>query len=516
MKENSRTENSIKNSSTAVIAQICSVALSFVVRTVFIRFLGNSYLGINGLFSNVLSLLSFAELGFGTAIVYVMYKPIAKKDEKAVSAFINFYGKIYRGIGCFIMIAGVALIPFLGELIGDTSQIPAELPSINVIYMLYVVNSASSYFFNYKRSLVTASQNGYIDSINQLQFNIVRNILQIAVLVFFRSFLLYLIIQILCTLIGNVSISLKADKLFPYLKVNRNEKLSKETIRNILKNVMAMACHKLGSVIVSGTDNILITKYVGLVATGQYSNYVLLTTTVKTFYLQIVNPLTASVGNLIATENIEKCYDLFRKILFLNAYIAVFCATCLIGLSNPFIYLFWGHNSSLPMTTVYVIMIIFYINCIRKTAEMYIDTVGLFWQIKWKSVIEAIINLVVSIFCAGQLKMGITGVLIGTLVSNVTTNLWWEPFVVYKYFFKKSLYLYFIDYVKYLAAFIVSVVIVLVTNNYFDMSFAGFIIKAVVAVIVPNLIMILFFGKTQEFGFFLNLAKRIGTKIIRR
>lgn len=516
MKEKNRTENSIKNSSTAVIAQICSVMLSFIVRTVFIRFLGNSYLGINGLFSNVLSLLSFAELGFGTAIVYAMYKPIAEKDEKAVSAFMNFYGKIYRGIGCFILIAGAALIPFLGEFIGDTSQIPTDLPSINVIYMLYVVNSASSYFFNYKRSLVTASQNGYIDSINQLQFNIARNILQIAVLVLFRSFLLYLIIQILCTLLGNVFISLKADKLFPYLKDNKNEKLSHEAIRNILKNVMAMACHKLGSVIVSGTDNILITKYVGLVATGQYSNYVLLTTTVRTFYLQIINPLTASVGNLIATENREKCYDLFRKILFLNSYIAVFCATCLLGLSNSFIYLFWGHDSILPMTTVYLIMLVFYINCIRKSAEMYIDTVGLFWQIKWKSVIEAIINLVVSIFCAAQLKMGITGVLIGTLVSDVATNLWWEPFVVYKYFFEKPLYLYFIDYVRYFVAFIVSVGIVFAANNIVAISFTGFIIKAVVAAIVPNLVMILFFGRTKEFEYFLNLAKKIGSKIVRR
>lgn len=516
MQGKNRTENSIKNSSMAMFAQVCSVILSFIVRTVFIYFLGNSYLGINGLFSNVLSLLSFAELGFGTAIVYAMYKPIAEKDEKNISAFMNFYGKVYRAIGWFILIAGMALIPFLDNLIGGTSQLPSDLPPISLIYMLYVANSASSYFFNYKRSLVIASQNGYLDSINQLQFNIARNILQTIVLVLFRSFLLYLIIQIICTVLSNISISIKADKLFPYLRSNRKEKLSPKTVKNIMKNVMAMSCHKIGSVIVSGTDNILITRYVGLIATGQYSNYVLLTTTVKTFYLQIINPLTASIGNLIATENKEKCYDLFRKILFLNSYIAVFCSTCLLGLSNPFIYLFWGQDSVLPMTSVFLIMIVFYINCIRKSAEMYIDTVGLFWQIKWKSIIEAIINLVVSIFCAANLKMGIAGVIFGTLVSDVATNFWWEPYVVFKYFFNKPLHLYFVDYAKYTIAFIVSILVVLSVNGMWGMTFADFVIKTVIAILTPNLVMIIFFSRTHEFEYFFDLTKKVAKKIIHK
>lgn len=502
-----RTENSIRNSSVAIIGQLISVISSFAVRTVFIKFLGNSYLGINGLFSNILSLLSFAELGFGTAIVYAMYKPIAEDDEKQISAFMNFYAKIYRGIGCFIMLGGLLLIPFLDFFIGDTSQLPVGLPPISIVYILYLINTSLSYFFNYKRSIITASQNGYLDSINQLCFTLLRNVLQLGVLIAFQSFILYVVVQIVCTFLGNFFISLKADKLYPYLKKNKKEKLNANTVKSILKNVLAMACHKLGSVIVSGTDNILITQYVGLIATGQYSNYVLLTSTVRTFYLQLLNPITASIGNLIATESVDKSYKLFKKILFANSYIAIFCSICLISLANPFISLFWGEDSAFPFSLVLLIVMVFYINCIRQTAEMYIDTTGLFWQIKWKSIIEGIINFVVSIILAGPMKLGIAGVVLGTLISNVATNLWWEPYVVYHYYFKKPLYLYFIDYVKYFGVFVVAMVITLFVESGFENNFGFFIIRCAVSIIIPNLVLFGVFFRSDELRYYIQVLR---------
>ena len=390
---NNRTQKSIRNTVIALSSQAFSIILSFVVRTVFIKKLGNSYLGINGLFTNVLSILSFAELGFGTAIIYAMYKPLALNDKRKITAYMNFYAIIYRCVGIFILIIGCCMIPFLDFLLGDLSQIPAELPSIEFIYFLYLINSSGSYFFNYKRSIIIASQNGYLDSLNQLIFTIIRNIFQILILIYFKSFVGYLSIQICITFLSNIMISYKASKIFPYLKIYKKERLNKNEIKKIIKNVIAMACHKFGSVIISGTDNILITKYVGLIATGQYSNYVLLKNTIRTVYLQILDPITASVGNLIATEDVERGYDLYRKILFLNSYIAIFCTTCLVILSNMFIQLFWGSESIMLEMVVICIMINFYINCIRKTSQIYIDTIGLFWQIKWKSIIEAVINL---------------------------------------------------------------------------------------------------------------------------
>ena len=514
--KNNRTGKSLRNSIVSLITQIMSVLISFVVRTIFIKYLGTSYLGINGLFSNILSLLSFAELGFGTAIIYAMYTPLAENNEKKISAYMNLYATIYRVIGCFILIIGTILIPFLSFFIGDMSQIPKDLPPIWIIYMLYLINSASSYFFNYKRSIIIASQNGYIDSINQMGFILLRNLLQIVVLIKFRSFVLYLIVQIISTIAGNIAISLKADKLFPYMKEYRKEKVEKKEIKIIEKNVLAMACHKFGAVIVSGTDNILITKFDGIAITGQYSNYELLKNTIRTVYLQILDPITASVGNMIATENKEKTYKLFERIFFINAYIAIIFTTCLINLSSPFVQIFWGKECVIDKIVVFIIMLNFYINCLRKTSQIYIDTTGLFWQIKWKSIIEAIINLLASIILGYYLRMGILGVLVGTLISNVTTNLWWEPYVVYKEYFERSLLLYFKEYFKFFVVLILSNIILLIIRNFLSINIFNFILLGMATLIVPNILIYFLYNSNVNYKYYRDLIKNILIKMIKK
>lgn len=509
-----RIKKTIRNSATALAGQMLNVLLNFIVRTVFIKTLGNSYLGINGLFSSILSLLSFAELGFGTAIVYALYKPLAEYDERCVSALMNFYEKVYKAIGVFILFAGLLITPFLTNIIGDVSQLPDDLPPIQYIYILYLINTASTYFFNYKRSLVIASQNGYIDTLNQLIFNFGKNLVQIITLLSLHSFVIYLFVQIIFTLAGNIAISHKADTLFPYLKENRKEKIGREDVRAICKNVLAMACHKLGSVIVSGTDSILITRFVGIASTGIYSNYMLITSTVRTIYLQVLSPITASLGNYIARESQDASYVYFRRILFMNAYIAVFCTVCLVGLSNPFIEIIWGKESLFPLELVMLIMTNFYLNCMRVTSEIYIDTIGLFWQIKWKSLIEAIVNLASSIFFGLTLDKGIYGVVLGTICSNILTNLWWEPYVVYKYYFRKGLHLYFIEYGKYLLMLIISIACVQAIDFRIDKTVGGFILRCIIFFAIPHAIFFFFFHKTDEYRYFIQIGK--GTMMNRK
>ena len=509
----SRTENSMRNTAVALLGQLSTIVLSFVTRTIFINSLGASYLGINGLFTNILSVLSFAELGFGTAIVYALYKPLAEKNEKKISALMNFYAKIYRTIGIFIFVAGTCLIPKLEFFIGDTSEIPSELPPLWIVYILYLLNSSVSYFFNYKRSLVTASQNGHIDSLNTLAFNVLRNVLQIVVLLCWHAFIPYLVIQIVCTLLGNIFISIKADKLFPYLKVYRKEKLDGGSVRTIIKNVMAMACHKLGSVIVSGTDNILISKFVGVLATGYYSNYTLLTSTVRTFYIQLFSPITASVGNYVAEKNKEETYVFFEKLFFVNAYIAIFCASCLATLVNPFIQILWGEKYVFNALIVAFIMLNFFLTCMRQTTCMFIDTNGLFWQVKWKSVIEAAVNLVASIFLAKVLHLGILGIIVGTTISTVCTNVWWEPYVVYKYAFSHKLVDYFIIYTKYAITGLLSVMITLLIESVLPNSVVFFIMRCLISAVIPNIIMFILFRKTSEYRYVIELADQIIKKL---
>lgn len=512
----SRTLNSIRNTIVAIVGQLASVVLSFIVRTIFIDCLGASYLGINGLFTNILSVLSFAELGFGTAIVYALYKPLAVSDEKKVAALMNFYAKIYRFIGLFILVAGACLIPNLSFFIGDTSEIPADLPPLWAIYILYLLNSSISYFFNYKRTLVTASQNGHIDSLNTLTFTVLRNILQVIILMIWHAFIPYLVIQIACTFLGNVFISIKADKLFPYLRVYKKENLSKSEVHTIVKNVAAMACHKLGSVIVSGTDNILISKFVGVVATGYYSNYTLLTSTIRTFYVQLFSPITASVGNFVAEKSREESFVFFKKLLFINAYIAVFCTSCLATLINPFIETLWGAEYVFSADIVAFIILNFYLTCMRQTACIYIDTNGLFWQVKWKSVFEALINLVASIVLAGSLNMGILGVIVGTSISTLATNFWWEPFVVFKYALKKNPMVYFGRYLGYSLTALASIIMTLLLEFELPSGIVAFFLRCIISAIIPNLLMILIYRRTAEWKYVKSIAMRILGKFIKK
>lgn len=505
----SRTNNSIRNSAYAFLVQALTVILNFAIRTVFIKTLSVSYLGLNGLFTNILTVLSFAELGFGTAIVYAMYKPIAQNDTKKISAYMNYFAKVYSFVGMTILFVGLVLIPNLEFFINDTSEIPIDAPPLWVIYVLFLLNSAASYFFNYKRSLVVATQNGYIDSRNQLAFNLAKSILQLVILVTWKSYIGYLVIQIVCSVLSNIFISIKADKLFPYLREHQKEQLSKEEKKSLKKNVLAMSFHKLGAVVVSGVDNILISKFVGIFAMGCYSNYTLLSTTVRTFFIQILSPVTASVGNYVAEKSADECSEFFDKLLFINAYAAVFCTSCLYSLSNEFISLFWGEEYLLAAITVAVFFANFFVDRMRQTSQIFIDTTGLFCPIKWKSFVESIINIVVSCFFLLVCKLGILGIIAGTLTSNLLTNFWWEPYVVYKYSFNKPLYRYFIKYAPYTVALVVSIYVSTALNSFLPTGIFGFICKTCVSFIIPNAIMMLFFFRTAEFRYVARIIIRI-------
>ena len=485
MKENNRIYKSIRNSTYAILGQIITIALNFISRTIFIHTLGAIYLGINGLFTNILSVLSFAELGFSTAIIYEMYAPLANNDKKRVASLMNFYSKVYKYIGSSIFIIGIFLIPYLHFFIKDPSIIPANLPPLWIIFLLFLLNTSASYFFSYKRSIIVASQNSYIDSINQMEFNIIRNILQISVLFFFKSFVSFLIIQLVCTFLSNVFISIKANKLYPYLRNKKKEKINYETLHNIKKNVFAMAFNKLGGVAVSGVNNLMIAKFVGIVAVGYYSNYLLIINTIKTIFVQFFIPITASIGNFVVTKTKEESHILFLKLLFINAYIAIFLSICLSTLINSFIIIFWGKDFVFSTTLTLLIIFNFYIDRIRQSSQIFIDVI--------------------------KFNMEIEGVIIGTLLNNILINLWWEGYIIYKYIFKKRVLKYLLLHIKYILVLIFCYICTSSISSLIPNSIIGFFLKTLISIVIPNIIMITIFYHTKEFQYFKDILSKIIT-----
>lgn len=506
MKENSRTQNSIKNSIVSVISQVFIILISFIGRTFFIKFLGSEYLGINGLFTDILSILSFAELGVGTAIIYSLYKPISDKDEKKISAYVNLYATTYRIIGFIILIIGIMIIPFLPYLIKDFEQYTTI--NIRLIYILFLLNSSMTYFYSYKRSLIVANQKKYIDSINRIVCLVFLNIVQIFILYITKNYILYLCIQILFSILENVSITIIANKLYPFINNYKKERLNNNEKKELIKNVKSLVLHKIGSTLVSNTDNLLISAYIGLNIVGIYSNYSMIITAIKTVLNQMFASITASVGNLNVEENNEKSYNIFSLILFTNFWIVCIITTLIIAVLNDFIIIWLGEEYLLSLPILIAIVINFFLYEMRQTLFIYKNTYGLFQYDRYVPIIEAIINLVVSIVF---LRIwGIMGIFIGTIISTLTTCFWVEPYFLYKKKFNKNLMKYFKQYFMYV---VITIVIIIITTGIGNSivpqhNIFLFILKAVICFIIPNLILIIIFHKTKELKYYINIIKK--------
>lgn len=502
-----RTKKSLINLITAFIGQIFGVIISFIVRMVFVKYLSSEYLGINGLFTNILTMLSLVELGVGSAMTYSLYKPLAENNKEKTKSLMSLYKKAYNIIGIIVLVLGIGFTPFYKCLI---SEVP-NIPNLNIIYILFVINTGVSYFYSYKRSLIICDQKKYITTIYRYGFYFLYNLAQIIVLVLTKNYILYLICQVISTILENIAISIKADKLYPYLKEKDIKPLEKEEYIKIKKNVFAMMFHKIGGMVVNSTDNIILSRFVSLVSVGLYSNYYMVINGLEIITNQIFDAIVASVGNLGVSESKEKIKSVFNKVFFMNFWIFSFCSICLVTVFNDFIQIWLGQEYVFEFSVVVIIVIAFYLKGMRKTVLTFKDATGNFYHDRYKPIIESIINIIVSIILAK--KMGVAGVFLGTIISTVTTSLWIEPYVLYKHVFKEKVFSYFIKLTVYTI-----ITIVVCSFTYWlslfvtQVSILGILFKLIICLIVPNIIYIILFNKTEEFNYFKNLVKRIFNK----
>lgn len=510
MKNESRVHNSIRNAIVGILSQCITIILNFITRSIFIKFLGIEYLGVNGLFTNILTILSLAELGVGGAMVYSMYKPLADNDEKTLQGLMNLYAKAYRGIAIFITIIGFILTPYLHIFIKDNS----DINNISLIYLLFLINTVASYLFAYKRSILSADQKEYIVSACRYKVGFVKCILQISFLYITRNFTVYLIIQILCTVLENCFISYKANKMYPYLKNKDKVKIDKEITNGIFTNIKALMIYKICSVMLDGTDSIIISTFVGVSWVGLLSNYTLIIGSVSMIVTQLLNALTASIGNLVAKEDGEKQEFIFNVLLFISFWIYSFGSICLFVLLNPFIELWIGKEYFLSVTTIGVIVLNFYIYGMQSAVWTYRSTMGLFVYGKWRPLISGIINIAVSVILAKWI--GLIGVLLGTTITRIITNVWYDPLVIFKHGFRKSVIPYYIKYMNYFIVLIKTTIITLIINRFIIGSgIITFIARMIICAMVPNILMVLIYFKKDEFKYLCNIIRNYISSIIK-
>lgn len=505
----SRTEATIKNSVVSLIIQWGTLLLNFVSRTVLIKTLGEQYLGINGLFGNILSMLSLTELGIGTTITYWLYEPMAKNDEQKLSVLVSVYSKIYNIIGVIILVVGISLAPFLDLFMKETP----DIPNITLIYILYVVHMAMSYFVVHKSTLISVAQKNYV--VNTIKFivSIATIIIQILILLFFKNYIIYYMCSIISVLLGNIIVSVKADEMFPFLKKRVKGQLTISEKKEMKKDIVAIFSHNIGTFVLNGTDNLIISKLIGVIEVGLYSNYTMILHAIQKFLDMIFGALTSGIGNLINAETKEKSYDVFKNIFFATCWIVGFCAACLYVLYNPFITLWIGKKYIFDDFVVFFIVLNFYLTFIRRPANTFKHCAGLFRNDRFKPFIESTINLVTSIWLAKI--FGIGGVFMGTAISTVTACLYVEPYILYKHFYKRSVGEYFKLLFKYSSVTVLSVIIIkLFSVSLKTTTIVNFIYQMFLCLVIPNLLFYLFFRKTSEMEYFKKIINRIFLKFL--
>lgn len=492
-----RTKYTMINALVNIGGQCLSTLLAFISRLVFIRCLSADYLGVNGLFTDILSILNFAELGIGTAMIFSMYEPAARDDEQKLARLMNLYKWMYRAVAISVLLFGLILLPFLPYLIKGGEGIE----HIRLIYMMYVLSSASSYLLNYKNSIYQAYQRGYIRTGWGMVFNCICTALQIVALILTHNFILYLALQFVVQFIPNIIVSHMADREFPYLK-NCHDLPEKEERNGILKNIGAMSMHKLATIIVRNTDSLLMSSFIGLATVGMYSNYRLVLNNLNNLLAKFSTAFSGSVGNLSAIEDPKRIYKVYCELDFMFFLMSAYLTGGLMMLFNPFISLLFGENYCFPMVTVVIIVTEFYISRMRQTNLLFREAMGLFWNDRYKAVAESVINLVVSLLLVR--RFGVAGIIGGTIISSVSTCVWVEPYILMRYGFmddwQQRLKQYFVEYLARIAmTAAVSAAAVWWVWRFPVTNFFWFIADGVLYTAVFAAVVILLYRGTEEF-----------------
>ncbi|MBO5837439.1 MAG: oligosaccharide flippase family protein [Oscillospiraceae bacterium] len=494
-----------------IAVKLSGLLTSFGVRTVFLYILGIEYAGVSSVFSNVLTVLSFAELGIGTAITYSLYKPIAEDDEKQICKLMNAYRKIYTTISVVIFLLGLCLIPILGYIIKD---VPSIREDIRLIYLLYLVNTATSYLLIYKSTFLVAVQKEHLVSKFKVIISLIRAVAECVILLVLRNFLIYLICSIVSNFVQNLVIAKVAEREYPILKRKSKTKLGKDEKERLVKDTRALALYKVSGTILNGTDSILISSMFGTGSAGILGNYNLITTQIYSMVMILFSSTSASVGNLAATSSKEHQYDVFQRMLFIGFWLYCFCSTSLWTLLNPFMH-FWQRGQHIFSAYIVALLVIeFYIRGMLSPVSQFRTSNGLFVQGKYRPVIMALINLISSILFAKWI--GVAGIFLGTIVSRVVTQIWYDPWLIYKNVFRINVVEYFKIYGFY---GMVTVASCALSSTLLQIicpheGFIKLLVGCVLCVIVPNTAVVMLFHRTQAFKETINMAKGILKKRI--
>ena len=508
MQEN-RTKNSIVNICFSLGFQLVTLVLGFVNRTVFLQCLGVEYLGVSGLFSDILNMLSLADLGFGTAMTFSMYKPLAEKDYTRLAGLVQLYKKIYRFIALTVLTVGIALIPFLQYLV----NLPENLPLIKVYYLLYLANTVSSYLVVYKTSILSADQKEYVLNKYRSIFSIAQTVCMTLFLWVTHSYVVYLCVQVVLTYAQNFFCSYVAEKQYPY--INQKVDLPKGEIQVIFKTVGSVFVYKVSSVLLNATDNTLISVLLGTTVVGFYSNYTLIINKLTNIVNTVFYSLTASLGNLIVKENEGKRYHIFLAMQSVSMVLSTVCVSGVFFLISDFVHLWLGSEYVLSELVLVAVVCNLYFAISLLPIWVFREATGLYRKTKYVMLATAAINLVLSVIL-GKL-IGLAGIIFATAIARLTTYFWYEPYLLFRNYFGQSWSIYFKGVFKSIVTTLcILAVEYICVGDFHPAGWAFWIAKAIFVCGVSFLCVFILYGKSEGFQIILGKVRNYFPQNMRR
>ena len=501
-----RVKKSFYNVSATAVSYLAQTVMAFILRREFLSVFGLDYVGLEAVFANLLSLLSLAELGIGLAITYRLYKPLAEGDYQEVALLMGAYRRFYSVIAFVITGSGLALSLFLPYIIRDALIPTCKLYSC---FYLYLFQTSATYLLAYKRSLLVADQDQYITVIVDLGFNIVQFAVRLLILYYTRNYVLYLVISLARAILVNVVISAICDKKYPFLTERSYSKVDiVSKMKDMSIDIRYIVLHKFADYVYSSTDGIVISAFLGIAKAGLLANYNLIVGVVSSLFHQCSAAIQSSMGNLVnlAREDLDKVHVLLDRLCYLYYSVLSFCAICLYCLLSPFVTLWIGENYVLSQAVVRVICINLYLYCYFLPIANLYTVKGLYKGDLVTSPVAAMINLIASVLAVRT--YGLIGVYLGTTLGSLTYIIGQTLMVYHRYFHSTSVP-YFRRLLKY---FIVTcaecTLTVLAMSPLKNVSLYTFIVRALICLIVPNGLNILFFHNTSEYLYFMDVIKR--------
>lgn len=499
-----RKKNSLRNVFFGSLNKIIGIFFPFLIRTIMVKTLGDEYLGLNSLFTSILQVLNLAELGFSSAVVFAMYKPIAENDSDTICALMVLYRKIYRVIGIVITIAGLAILPILKFFV--KGGYPADI-NLYAIYLIYLGNTVISYeFFAYKGALLDAHQRTDIESKITIIANTGMYILQIVLLILCKNYYAYICIMPISTIIINLLRLRSVNKLYPDYKPKG--KLDVKTQSEIFEKVKALFVYKIGNIVCNAMDNLVISSFLGLQVLAIYNNYYYIVSALFGFLMIYYNAIRAGLGNSLVLESKEKNYKDFCGLFFTQAWIVGWAAICMICLYQNFMILWMGRARLLPFLMVILFSVYFYAWKIHDIVHTYKDALGMWEQDKFRPLISGIVNLGGNLILVQF--MGVYGIVVSTILTETIVTMFWAPPILYKNYFNRSIREYYTMLIKYT---IINVCVGYVTfkicNILEENSLLTLISRGIICIVVPNLLFTIVYKKDQNFEY---MARRFDVR----